>query len=230
MPDRELLDDLTGHEFEELMVDVFRKMDYKDVHETRKTGDEGKDILMEDENGKVIVECKHTKKVSRPVVQKLHSAISTTPDAEKGMVVCTGRFTKPAKEYADKISSNGAEEIKLMNGDELRKIGDEIGLDLYSGKIEIICDKSLPYPERREKVTMNIYDELEEVNSFDKEYIEDIKSELGFSPSVKISYNLDAVFETSVGVVSTSRDTGSIFILSDDQQDFLLGDDKEKNS
>jgi restriction endonuclease Mrr len=50
----------------------------------------------------IVVECKHTGTVGRPVVQKLHSAIATFEfdGPKRGMVVTTGRFTNPAQEYA----------------------------------------------------------------------------------------------------------------------------------
>ena len=52
----------------------------------------------------VVVECKHTGSVGRPVVQKLHSAIATYDydGPKRGMVVTTGCFTGPAEEYADR--------------------------------------------------------------------------------------------------------------------------------
>ena len=44
----------------------------------------------------IVVECKHTSTVGRPVVQKLHSAIATFDfdGPKRGMVVTTGRFTE----------------------------------------------------------------------------------------------------------------------------------------
>src|SRR6056297_232822 len=101
-----VLDDLSGFEFEDLMEDVFRNLGYENVRQSRKTADEGRDILMEEvvdgQRRTVVVECKHTEKVSRPVVQKLHSAVSTLDAAgpKRGMIVTTGRFTGPAEEYA----------------------------------------------------------------------------------------------------------------------------------
>ncbi|RDZ49836.1 restriction endonuclease, partial [Haloferax sp. Atlit-4N] len=43
-----LLDDFSGFEFEDLMEDVFRNLGYENVHQARKTADEGRDILMEE--------------------------------------------------------------------------------------------------------------------------------------------------------------------------------------
>ena len=76
-----VLDELSGFEFEDVMADVFRNLGYENVRQASKTADEGRDLLMEEVvDGRrrgVVVECKHTGTVGRPVVQKLHSAIAT---------------------------------------------------------------------------------------------------------------------------------------------------------
>lgn len=149
----QLLDDLSGYDFEELMVDVFRNLGYENPRVHKQGADEGRDIVMEEiidgQQRAVIVECKHRQKVSRPVVQKLHSAITTYEydGPKRGMVVTTGRFTGPAREYAEKVGSSPSERsIELIDGTDLREIGEEIGLDLYNGRIEILCDETLrPY-------------------------------------------------------------------------------------
>jgi len=78
-----VLDDLTGYEFEDVMADVFRHLGYRNVRKAERVADKGRDILMEEtvDGGQraVVVECKHTDSVGRPVVQKLHSAGATTP-------------------------------------------------------------------------------------------------------------------------------------------------------
>ena len=76
-----VLDNFSGFEFEDLMEDVFRNLGYENVRQAAKTADEGRDILMEEvvdgTRRAIVVECKHTGSVGRPVVQKLHSAIAT---------------------------------------------------------------------------------------------------------------------------------------------------------
>ncbi len=92
----------------------------------------------------IIVECKHTGTVGRPVVQKPHSAIATYDFAgpNRGMVVTTGRFTNLAQEYAARLQQNDdPHPVELLDGENLREIADEIGLDLYNGRIEIPCDE-----------------------------------------------------------------------------------------
>jgi len=69
-----VLDDLSGFEFEDVIEDVFRNLGYENVRQATKTADEGRDILMEEVvdgiRRAVVVECKHTDSVGRPVVQK----------------------------------------------------------------------------------------------------------------------------------------------------------------
>src|SRR6056297_4027187 len=148
-----VLDDLSGFEFEDLMEDVFRSLGYENVRQAEKTADEGRDVLMEEvvdgTRRAVVVECKHTGTVGRPVVQKLHSAIATFEfdGPKRGMVATTGRFTGPAIEYAERLERNdNPYPIELIDGEDLREIADDIGLDLYNGRIEILCNETLrPY-------------------------------------------------------------------------------------
>src|SRR6056297_4023465 len=91
-----VLDNFSGFEFEDLMEDVFRNLGYENVRQAAKTADEGRDILMEEvvdgTRRAIVVECKHTETVGRPVVQKLHSAVATFDfdGPKRGMVVTTG--------------------------------------------------------------------------------------------------------------------------------------------
>jgi len=75
-----VLDDLSGFEFEDVMEDVFRNLGFENVRQAERTADEGRDVIMEEvvdgTRRAIIVECKHTGTVGRPVVQKLHSAIA----------------------------------------------------------------------------------------------------------------------------------------------------------
>ena len=104
-----VLDDLSGFEFEDVVEDVFRNLGYENVRQAERTADEGRDVIMEEvvdgTRRAIIVECKHTDTVGRPVVQKLHSAIATFDfeGPKHGMVVTTGRFTNPAQEYATRL-------------------------------------------------------------------------------------------------------------------------------
>ena len=145
-----ILDDLAGFEFEDVTEDVFRNLGYENVRQAERTADEGRDILMEEvadgTRRGVVVECKHTGTVGRPVVQKLNSAIATFEfdGPKRGMVVTTGRFTAPATEYAERLrETDEPYTIELVDGDDPREIADEVGLNLYNGRIEILWDETL---------------------------------------------------------------------------------------
>jgi len=126
-----VLNDLSGFEFEDVVEDVFRNLGYENVRQADRTADEGRDVIMEEvvdgTRRAIIVECKHTGTVGRPVVQKLHSAIATFDfnGPKRGMVVTTGRFTNPAREYADRLQQNDDPyPIELLDGEDLREIAD----------------------------------------------------------------------------------------------------------
>ena len=107
---------------------------YEDVRQAERVANEGRDILMEEvvdgTRRAIIVECKHTDSVGRPVVQKLHSAIATYDyeGPKRGMVVTSGRSTGPAQEYTAELREAGdPHPIELIDGTDLRELADEIG-------------------------------------------------------------------------------------------------------
>lgn len=221
--DAKLLDDLSGFEFEEVMADVFRHMGFENVQKSRKTGDEGRDIVMKERTSDgssttVIVECKHTQKVSRPVVQKLHSAVTTYPASgpKRGIVVTTGRFTGPAKDYAKKLRENSSGEwVELINGSDLREIGEEVGLDIYNGKIEVLCDETLEPPSSREQICGVLRDEFDSVSNFDATSISDHQLGLQLRPVLHAKTHVNAVFETTVGVIHSVNKLDDVLFIAD---------------
>jgi restriction endonuclease Mrr len=217
-----VLDDLSGFEFEDLMEDVFRNLGYENVRQAARTADEGRDILMEEVvNGTrraVVVECKHTGTVGRPVVQKLHSAISTFDfdGPKRGMVVTTGRFTNPAEEYAAGLQQNDDPyPIELVDGSDLREIADEIGLDLYNGRIEILCDEALRPFEPASGVDGPVRDAVRDIENLDSNELPDPHSEVTFRPVLSLTAETNAVFETSVGVIHRINDRTEFVVHAD---------------
>jgi len=218
----ELLDDLSGFEFEDLMEDVFRNLGYENVRQSTKTGDEGRDIVMEEvldgQRQAVVVECKHTDSVGRPVVQKLHSAVATHDydGPKRGIVVTTGTFTGPAEGYAAQLRTNGdPHPIELLDGTDLREFGEEIGLDLYNGRIEILCDETLrPYDPSR-GVRAPVEDAVREVENLDTRDLPTPTAVADFRPIVQVTAEVDATFETSVGVVHREQGTDRLVVAAD---------------
>ena len=203
MSGERVLDDLSGFEFEELMMDVFRNLGYGNVRNPGRTGDKGRDIIMEKEAGgeevTYVVECKNlSSRVGRPIIQKLDSATNTLENGNKtrGMVVTTNTFSEQAKEYADKV------DVELWDGNKIREIADDVGLDLYNGKIEILCEQSLPLPEDRSKVDEKIIEEFSDLKNFDEEMIDELEIGVEMIPSIHVTVEVNSVMETTVGVVN----------------------------
>lgn len=208
-----VLDDLSGFEFEDVMEDVFRNLGYENVRQADRTADEGRDVIMEEvvdgRRRAIIVECKHTGTVGRPVVQKLHSAIATFDfdGPKRGMVVTTGRFTNPAQEYADRLQRNDdPHPIELLDGEDLREIADEIGLDLYNGRIEILCDETLRPYDPAADVDTPVTEAFRDIENIEAADLPEPHSAVTFRPVVAVTADANAVFETSVGVIHRIND------------------------
>ncbi len=219
-----LLDELSGFEFEDVMEDVFRNLGYENVRQAARVADEGRDILMEERvDGRrraVVVECKHTDSVGRPVVQKLHSAVATHDydGPKRGMVATTGRFTGPAREYARELTETGDPyPVELLDGDDLREFADRIGLDLYNGRIEILCDRTLrPYDPSR-SVDAPVRAAVRDVENIDARALPEPEMEVDFLPVVCVRADVESVFETGAGVIHTI----------DERDEFVLGADRD---
>ena len=217
-----VLDDLSGFEFEDVMEDVFRNLGYENVKQAVRVADEGRDIVMEERvdghHRAVVVECKHTDTVSRPVVQKLHSAVATYDydGPKRGMVATTGRFTGPAEEYAQRLRENGDPyPIELLDGTTLRELADDVGLDLYNGRIEILCDQTLrPYDPSR-GVDAPVRDAFREVENVRAEEVPNPTTVADLLPVVLTRAHVTAVFETSVGVIHSIDERDELVVRAD---------------
>ena len=219
MADGALLDDLTGFEFEDVMADVYRKLGYENVRVAEQVADLGRDVIMEEvvdgTRQVVIVECKHTDTVSRPVLQKLHSAVATYEfdGPRRGMVATTGRFTGPAAEYASDLrAADDPYPIELIDGTDLRSIADEVGLDLYNGRIEILCEETLRPIDPTAGVDGPLRSTFRDVENLTMADLPTPTSVVDFRPVVLILASIEAVFETSVGVVHTVNERDGMVI------------------
>lgn len=217
-----VLDNLNGYEFEELMVDVFRNLGYDSPRVHKQGADEGRDIIMEEvvdgQRRAVIVECKHQETVSRPVVQKLHSAVTTYDydGPKRGIVATTGRFTGPAEEYAEKVGQNGAEStIELIDGTRLRAIGEEIGLNLYNGRIEILCDDILRPYDPTTGLDRPLRDRFQAVENLSVESLSATTRKAYFVPMLVVVTTVEATFSTSVGVIHRVNETDRLVLRAD---------------
>ena len=100
-PAADALDGITWQEFEVLVGEVFRRLGYQ-VEETGGGGaDGGVDLILRRNGEKFLVQCKQWKafRVSVEVVREMFG-LMTAKGADGGFVVTSGRFTKPAHEFA----------------------------------------------------------------------------------------------------------------------------------
>lgn len=114
---------MNPHDFEWYIADLFKLKGF-DTEVTKRSGDGGKDIILRRGDEIRIVECKryNSPKVTRPDVQKFHSALIDM-NAKEGYYVTTGRFTKPAEEYVLDKPIHLIDESKLLDLiEELREI------------------------------------------------------------------------------------------------------------
>ncbi len=196
-----LLDELSGFEFEEAVASLFRAHGYEDVAVADRIADEGRDVTMRDGDVAYVVECKHTDVVSRPVVQKTHSAVATYDHdgPTRGMVVTSGRFTGPAESYAEGLRDAGdPHPVELVDGDDLRELGEAVGMDLYNGRIEIVCEETLPVGEPGLAVA-EAFEDVE--NAPPRAALPAPETSVVYRPVVDVEAVTRATFETSVGVI-----------------------------
>jgi restriction endonuclease Mrr len=230
-----LLDELSGFEFEDVMEDVFRNLGYENVRQAARVADEGRDVLMEGRvNGRrhaVVVECKHTDTVGRPVVQKLHSAVATFDHdgPARGMVATTGRFTGPAKEYAERLrANNDPNPVELLDGDDLRELADEVGLDLYNGRIEILCDRTLrPYDPAR-GVDAPLRDAFCDIENIRPGEVPAATTHATLRPVVRVRAHVDAIFETGAGRIHSVDEHEDLVVVADRDGPRLPGPDLQE--
>jgi len=104
--------DLNGVEFEKYVRNVFHHLGY-DVSETRTTGDQGADLLLNKAQKKTVVQVKnHNKNVSNKAIQEAVAAMKYY-NASHAMVVVSSSFTQGAIDLALK------NEVELWDGQKL---------------------------------------------------------------------------------------------------------------
>jgi len=208
-----VLDDLSGFEFEDVMEDVFRNLGFENVRQAERTADEGRDVIMEEvvdgTRRAIIVECKHTGTVGRPVVQKLHSAIATFDfdGPKRGMVVTTGRFTNPAQEYANRLQQNDdpIQSSCLMARTSGRSLTRSVSTSTTGASR---FSATIPYarttrPPTSTRPSREAFRDIENTESAD---LPVAHSQVTFRPVVAVTADTNAVFETSVGVIHRIND------------------------
>jgi hypothetical protein len=107
------VDELSGVEFENLLMDKFFSLGFK-VESTPKTGDFGADLIVENNEGsRIIVQCKRFKsKVNLKAVQEVVGAMGHYA-GDMGIVITNNSFLNSAIKLAE------SHDIELWDGDKL---------------------------------------------------------------------------------------------------------------
>lgn len=143
------LESITGLEFEDVCANIFKRCGFL----TKKIGgtaDAGRDILIWNGSGKIVVECKKQKNpIGRQVIQKLHSAVMTEENAVGGVVVSTGGFSSNAckhqmvrvnqNKYAGQNILNDIKRLSenniiLIDMDRLKILAKNARINIHDGK------------------------------------------------------------------------------------------------
>lgn len=111
----EVVDKMSGEEFEEFLSVHFQKLGYK-VDPTPTTNDYGADLILKKDNVKLVIQAKRWKtKVGIGAIQEIVAAIKYY-NADKGVVISNNFFTKNAYELASRNN------IELWNRNKLIEI------------------------------------------------------------------------------------------------------------
>ena len=91
---------LTGHEFESEVNNLFQKKGLN-TKLTKGSGDKGIDIVILEDDGGTIVQCKnHKNPISPSTVRELYG-VMTSENSNKGILINTGGFTKGVYEFVE---------------------------------------------------------------------------------------------------------------------------------
>ena len=133
-------------EFEKIVGKLYQANGYK-VYMTKKSRDEGIDLYLEKSNKGIVVQCKHhpERNIGVRIVRELHGAMMDKR-ASKAILVTSGYFSQPAKNYAK------GKPIQLIDGQELV----EMLMNTFGDNYEIF-----PPPEKSEKSTFDKEDLIE---------------------------------------------------------------------
>lgn len=132
---------MDGLRFEDVCHRIFKRLGFR-TEPRGGTGDGGVDLLIWNDYGKIVIECKHRKEsMGIDPVQKLHSAYQNV-GALGAVLISTGGFTPAARKYRfvrnrpgtlnDIIHmERGGRNIILMDKDELWSIARRVGIMLH---------------------------------------------------------------------------------------------------
>ena len=204
------LENVSGDDFESICREIFSKYYKVEVDKTPLVGDGGKDLIIRLPEP-VYVECKHHKStVGRPVVQKLHSAM-TTDWVKKGIVVTTGSFSPDAIKH---ISNNNLP-IELIDGKKLNEIALSVGIKLYFGYDVQVKEFMIDAPNKKDLHQMAI-DHFGFVKSkpYSIEKQATIKEETQYFAYFTVDYTINQEFYNTKKdyLIHSINDGGKLFL------------------
>lgn len=195
------VDSLDGYEFEELCAQIYRRLGYE-VQNVPDVGDEGRDLVLRSPQGEtIIVECKHwpSGAIGRPVVQKLHSAILTYQGASKGIILTTGSFAGPARDYITKLN----EPIELMDFHRLKDLAAKAGFVLVSTRdpVPVLSFSLSDRDALKRLLDAKVFCSFLSAPSVPSELFSVASRSITLKPAYLVRYSLRQDFSTSVGVL-----------------------------
>lgn len=121
---RKAISAMSWRDFEKLVAEAFRQNGFHVVEQGGSSPDGGVDLVLTKAQERYLVQCKHwrNEQVGVKVVRELNGVI-TAQGARGGFVVTATRFTREAREFAQKT------QIELLDGDALEKL---IGADSHT--------------------------------------------------------------------------------------------------
>lgn len=195
-----LLDPMSGTEFEEFVARLLAKLGYGQVEWVPHGADAGRDILVRSSAGLAVVECKHHPggSIGRPVVQKLHSAVISSRGV-KGIIVTTGHFSKEALAHAQILSPP----IEMIDHALLADMASRAGIRLVTGRQDLsVSTYSIPPPETTwASLASYLGSFLVSHPNHPSALLRDPHRSLLYGPFYLVRYDVNATFETAVGVV-----------------------------
>lgn len=112
---------LSWKEFENLIEAYYNQKGYEVIHTGYDSSDGGIDLIAKKNGEKIIIQCKHWKayKIDVKVIREVYGLL-VAENASKAIIVTSGDFTEPAKEFAKE------KPIELIDGNKLTFIISEI--------------------------------------------------------------------------------------------------------
>lgn len=129
----EILINIEPYKFEQILLELLKKMGYGEPQETQRTKDDGIDgIVKADKFGfdEIYIQAKRWKnKVGVEVVNNFIGALARK-GASSGVIITTSDFSEEAKRAVEEIRAGGTK-IVLVNGDKLSELMIEYNVGVY---------------------------------------------------------------------------------------------------